>query len=236
MPRAYLAASAELAYAGNVHVAQGRTVDTAHLLATETLSRQALYVGMTRGRQSNTAHVITGTTAPPGHKPYQQATAESVLADIMGRDDGDLSANRADPPDPELGRRNRSPPHPVDRRHPADPPPRHRPADHRPAHRNRSLAIPARALPQGPPPAAPRRPALRTRHHRNHRPDHCRADGRRPVHRQRPARPPAAPAPVWAGRARPDLGPAHTHDGRRSSTPSLARSERKVAGSGISAL
>ena len=92
IPRAYLAASAELAYAGNVHVAQGRTVDTAHLLVTDSLSRQALYVGMTRGRQANTAHIITGTTAPLGHEPYQQAAPESVLASIMSRDDGDLSA------------------------------------------------------------------------------------------------------------------------------------------------
>ncbi len=92
VPRAYLAANAELAYAGNVHVAQGRTVDTAHLLVTESLSRQALYVGMTRGRQANTVHVVTGKTVPPGHRPYQQATPESVLASIMQRDDGDLSA------------------------------------------------------------------------------------------------------------------------------------------------
>jgi len=92
VPRSYLAGNAELAYAGNVHVAQGRTVDTAHLLVTGTLSRQVLYVGMTRGRQSNTAHVVTGSTAPPEHKPYQQATPEAVLAGIMGRDDGDLSA------------------------------------------------------------------------------------------------------------------------------------------------
>ena len=90
--RAYLATDAELAYGGNVHVAQGRTVDTAHLLVTGTLFRQALYVGMTRGRQSNTAHVVTGTTAPPGHQPYQQATPEAVLAAIMQRDDSDLSA------------------------------------------------------------------------------------------------------------------------------------------------
>ncbi len=97
VPRSYLARNAELVYAGNVYagnvyVAQGRTVDTAHLLVTDSLSRQALYVGMTRGRQSNTAHVITGNTAPPGHEPYQQATPESVLTSIMGRDDGDLSA------------------------------------------------------------------------------------------------------------------------------------------------
>ena len=73
VPRSYLAHSAELAYGGNVHVAQGRTVDTAHLLVTESLSRQALYVGMTRGRQANTAHVVTGQTAPPGRPPYQQS-------------------------------------------------------------------------------------------------------------------------------------------------------------------
>ena len=92
VPRYYLAHHAELAYAGNVHVAQGRTVDTAHLLVSESLSRQALYVGMTRGRKANTAHVITGQTALRGHKPYQQAASEAVLAAIMGRDDGDLSA------------------------------------------------------------------------------------------------------------------------------------------------
>jgi len=92
VPRAYLARHAELAYGGNVHVAQGRTVDTAHLLVTGTLSRQALYVGMTRGRQANTAHVVTGTTAPPGHRPYQQATPESVLVGILQRDGDDLSA------------------------------------------------------------------------------------------------------------------------------------------------
>ena len=92
VPRTYLACNAELAYAGNVHVAQGRTVDTAHLLVTESLSRQVLYVGMTRGRQSNTAHVVTGKTAPPGHEPYQQAAPESVLAGVLQRDVGDLSA------------------------------------------------------------------------------------------------------------------------------------------------
>ena len=92
VPRFYLAANAELAYAGNIHVAQGRTVDTAHLLVTDRLSRQALYVGLTRGRESNTAHVVTGKTAPPGHQPYQQAIPEAVLAAIMQRDADDLSA------------------------------------------------------------------------------------------------------------------------------------------------
>jgi ATP-dependent exoDNAse (exonuclease V) alpha subunit len=92
IPRAYLARNAELAYAGNVHVAQGRTVDTAHLLVTQTLSRRALYVGMTRGRQANTAHVVTGKTAPPGHQPCQRAAPESVLAGVLQRDADDLAA------------------------------------------------------------------------------------------------------------------------------------------------
>jgi conjugative relaxase-like TrwC/TraI family protein len=92
VPRAYLADSAELDYAGNIHVGQGRTVDTAHLLVTGTLSRRSLYVGLTRGRESNTAHIVTGKTAPPGHPPYEQASPESVVKAIMDRDDADLSA------------------------------------------------------------------------------------------------------------------------------------------------
>ena len=209
VPRAYLARHAELAYAGNVHVAQGRTVDTAHLLVTDSLSRQALYVGMTRGRQANTAHVVTGNTAPPGHQPYQQATPESVLAGIMRRDDGDLSATEQirQAQDWAGGTGHlltlwsaavRQTLHPdIDQQIKAT------------AHRIRSLAVRPRALPQGPAPAAPRRPARRTRHQRPHRPDHRRADGPRPVHRQRPALPPAAARPARPA-ARRDLGPAHT--------------------------
>ena len=50
---------AELAYAGNVHVAQSRTVDTTHLVVDDTAWREAFYVGMGRARQRNTAYVIT---------------------------------------------------------------------------------------------------------------------------------------------------------------------------------
>ena len=92
VPRAYLADSAELDYAGNTHVGQGRTVDTAHLLVTGTLSRRSLYVGLTRGRESNTAHIVTGNTVPPGQLPYEQASPESVVRAILERDDADLSA------------------------------------------------------------------------------------------------------------------------------------------------
>ena len=78
VPRPYLEASAELQYAGNIHVAQGRTADTAHLLVTDTLYRQSFYVGMSRGRESNIAHVVTGETAPEGKQPYEQAPPKQL--------------------------------------------------------------------------------------------------------------------------------------------------------------
>ena len=59
LPVAYLREHVQLGYAGNVHVAQGRTVDTGHLVIDDTAGREALYVGMSRGRERNTAYVIT---------------------------------------------------------------------------------------------------------------------------------------------------------------------------------
>jgi conjugative relaxase-like TrwC/TraI family protein len=87
----YFADHGELAYAGNVHVSQGRTTDTAHVLVTESLSRQSLYVGMTRGRESNVAHIVTGATSH-GKEPLEQATPESVFAAALGRDSEELTA------------------------------------------------------------------------------------------------------------------------------------------------
>ena len=64
VPAAYLESSAELDYAGNVHVAQGRTIDTGHLVVSEGISRGQLYTGSTRGREKNTIHVVTGAPDP----------------------------------------------------------------------------------------------------------------------------------------------------------------------------
>ena len=41
---------------------------------------------------SNTAHIVTGNTEPPGQLPYVQASPESVVRAILERDDADLSA------------------------------------------------------------------------------------------------------------------------------------------------
>ena len=225
VPRAYLADHAELAYAGNVHVAQGRTVDTAHLLVTGTLSRQALYVGMTRGRQANTAHVVTGNTAPPGHEPYQQATPEAILAGILQRDDGDLSATeqirQAQDWSGGTG-------HLLALWTAAIRQTLYRGIDEQIKARlteHRSLAVRPRARPPGAASAAPRRPARRPRHQRPHRPDHRRPDGPRPVHRQRPAPPPAAPRPSRPA-ARRHLGPAHPRH-RPAARPRARRRPRR---------
>ena len=72
LPERYLADHGELGYAGNTHVAQGRTTDTAHLLVTGSLNRPSLYVGMTRGRQANTAYVATGELSTRPRTPTCQ--------------------------------------------------------------------------------------------------------------------------------------------------------------------
>jgi AAA domain len=59
VPGDYIETHADLAYAGNVHVAQSRTVDTAHLVVDDTAWRESFYVGMSRGRQRNSAYVVT---------------------------------------------------------------------------------------------------------------------------------------------------------------------------------
>ena len=64
VPVAYLRESAELAYAGNVHVAQGRTVDRGHLVVDGGANRSQVYTGATRGREKNTIGVVTGAPDP----------------------------------------------------------------------------------------------------------------------------------------------------------------------------
>jgi conjugative relaxase-like TrwC/TraI family protein len=94
VPVAYLAESAELAYAGNVHVSQGRTVRTGHLVVTDTLTRESLYTGMTRGAEENTAHVVTGPPSIPG-RDVEQAAPEAVIGAAMQREDTSVSATQA---------------------------------------------------------------------------------------------------------------------------------------------
>ena len=198
-PGPTLPASAELAYAGNVHVAQGRTVDTAHVLVTESLSRQALYVGMTRGREANTAHVVIGQTAPPSHQPYQQAAPESVLASVLQRDADDVSATEQIRQAQEWAGGTghlltlwsaaiRQILHPdIDRQIKAR------------LTESQAWQYTAGAVPGGAAAAAAAVPARRARHQPAHRPDHRRPDGPCPVHLQRAPRSVATRATAHPG-------------------------------------
>jgi exodeoxyribonuclease V alpha subunit len=58
LPADYVARYVELGYASTVHGVQGGTVSNAHVVVGEHTGAAAAYVGMARGRWSNTAHLI----------------------------------------------------------------------------------------------------------------------------------------------------------------------------------
>ncbi|WP_432887800.1 MobF family relaxase [Kribbella sp. CA-245084] len=93
LPRAYVRESVELAYATTAHRAQGATVDTAHLLITDKLTRALMYVGMTRGRHSNCAYVATHTTTAEMHEPKFPQTMQDILEAVLEQDGIERSAH-----------------------------------------------------------------------------------------------------------------------------------------------
>ncbi len=109
LPEDYIERHADLAYAGNVHVAQGRTVETSHLVVDETAGRESLYVGVSRGRERNTAYVVTervhaaDLSAEPRPAPEIEDPVaaddraprphrHAVLADVLERVQADQAA------------------------------------------------------------------------------------------------------------------------------------------------
>jgi len=97
VPAAYLRQSAELAYAGNVHVAQGRTVDAGHLVVGAGATRSLVYTGATRGREKNTIHVETGAPDPaqPGRAEREAYTDAAIRQRAELRRRGDIEGARA---------------------------------------------------------------------------------------------------------------------------------------------
>jgi conjugative relaxase-like TrwC/TraI family protein len=108
----YIEQHAVLAYARNVHVAEGQTAGTCHMVVDETAGRELLYVGMSRGRQRNTAYVVTERTpaadlaAKPRPAPSLEdpGTAEdapspphrlTVLASVLERQQTERAAIQA---------------------------------------------------------------------------------------------------------------------------------------------
>ncbi|HEX5495027.1 MAG TPA: MobF family relaxase, partial [Mycobacteriales bacterium] len=85
LPARYVAEQVELAYASTVYGAQGDTVTTAHLLVGEHTGAAATYVGMTRGRGANTAHLVAETV--------ENARSQWVAA--FARDRADLGPAHA---------------------------------------------------------------------------------------------------------------------------------------------
>lgn len=87
LPASYVAANVQLAYAGTIHSAQGRTVTTARGLVTEATSAEALYVMLSRGQRSNDVYVVTDDTEREPHQRWPEQHHLSVLARILERDD-----------------------------------------------------------------------------------------------------------------------------------------------------
>lgn len=97
VPADYVADHVELGYATTIHRAQGVTVDHAHVLATPGMTREALYVAMTRGRDTNHAYVATDAVDPDcGQLPDPAGTPgpREILSRILATTGGELSATQ----------------------------------------------------------------------------------------------------------------------------------------------
>lgn len=98
LPADYAAAHVSLGYAATVHAAQGMTVMSCHLVGASTLTRQLLYVAMTRGRLNN--HIYFSTAEHDPHKIVSRKavvpdTAVDVLSSILAHDGAQQSATTA---------------------------------------------------------------------------------------------------------------------------------------------
>jgi exodeoxyribonuclease V alpha subunit len=85
LPADYVTDQVELAYASTVHGVQGDTVPAAQLVIGNHTGAASAYVGMTRGRLSNTAHLVA----------TDLADARDQWIGAFGRDRADLGPSRA---------------------------------------------------------------------------------------------------------------------------------------------
>ena len=96
LPTEYVTASVELAYAATAHRVQGMTTDTAHALVTPVMTREALYVSSTRGRNGTKWYVATepAVDIDCASEPEAPRTAHEVLASVLKRSGAEASATR----------------------------------------------------------------------------------------------------------------------------------------------
>lgn len=85
LPAAYVREHVELAYATTAYGAQGSTVPTSHVVIGEHTGAASAYVGMTRGRDRNVAHLVAGNV---DH-------ARRQWVEVFGRDRADLGPTQA---------------------------------------------------------------------------------------------------------------------------------------------
>ena len=95
LPADYVAAQVELGYATTIHRAQGRTVDDCHVVVTPDMGRQALYVGMTRGKSANIAHIVTDGVQDDDLMPQFAQEPAHILTDVLARDTAPDTARKA---------------------------------------------------------------------------------------------------------------------------------------------
>ncbi len=86
-----------LGYAVTSYRAQGITTDTAHVLVDSAMTRENLYVAMTRGRDANIAYVAVDQPDAAHDVPHpgdnQAATGRSVLYGVLQHPGAELSAH-----------------------------------------------------------------------------------------------------------------------------------------------
>ncbi len=97
VPADYVAEHVELGYAVTSYRAQGITTDTAHVLVDSAMTRENLYVAMTRGRDANVAYVAVDQPDAAHDVPHpgdnQAATGRSVLYGVLQHAGAELSAH-----------------------------------------------------------------------------------------------------------------------------------------------
>jgi len=97
LPAEYVAHDVDLGYATTTHRAQGVTVDHAHVLAAAGMTRENLYVAMTRGRHLNRVYVALDAIDPtcddlPDH--HRAGDARDILERILATPGAELSATQ----------------------------------------------------------------------------------------------------------------------------------------------
>ncbi len=85
LPAEYAAEHAHLSYAATAYGIQGATVDSSHTILSEATSAAGVYVGMTRGRETNRLHIVAENLAD----------ARAQFIEAMERDPADRGLDHA---------------------------------------------------------------------------------------------------------------------------------------------